>query len=60
MESLYADVLATVVENGRLTEWSAEELEAQVDYEARERGLSDTQVQEAVAWASAHAELRNA
>ncbi len=59
MENEYADILSTVVENGRLTDWTADEVEVQVDFEARERGLSEAEIAGAVAWALAHTELRD-
>jgi len=56
MSTEHADILATVVENGRLSEhWDDDELEVQIDYEARiERGLSDEETAEAIAYAKKH------
>lgn len=52
----YADILSTVVENGRLNEdWDHDELEVEIDHEARvERGLSDEEVAEAIEYAQQH------
>lgn len=50
----YADILAMVVENGRWTSGDLDELEVEVDFEARERGLSEDEIKEAVAYARSH------
>lgn len=55
----YVDILTTVIENGRVLgngdgSFNAASLEAEVDFEARDRGLSDTEVAEAVKFALAH------
>lgn len=58
MESEYANILQTVVENGRLVEWSEAELEAEIEFEASERNMSAEETAAAVAWALAHTETR--
>lgn len=52
----YANILATVVENGQLSEgFDLDELDTMIDYEARiERGLSDEETAAAIAYARAH------
>ena len=57
---LYADILSTVVENGRLILNTPEELEIEVEFEARERGLSEDEIKEAVWYAFDHFDLRGA
>ena len=52
--SLYYDILDTVVGNGRLELGTPEELEIEIEHEARERGLSDDQIEEAIAYAFEH------
>ncbi len=59
MENEYADILSTVVENGRVIgngdgSFNAASLEAEVEFEAGERGLTATETAEAVAWALDH------
>jgi len=54
MNSIYYDILDTVVSNGRLTLHTPEELEIEIEHEARERGLSDDQIEEAIAYAFEH------
>jgi hypothetical protein len=59
----YADILSTVVENGRVVgngdgSFDASSLEAEVEFEASERGLSAVEVAEAVAFALEHSEAR--
>jgi hypothetical protein len=54
MNSLYWDILDTVVSNARLELHTPEELEIEVEHEARERGLSDDQIEEAIAYAFEH------
>ena len=54
MNSIYCDILDTVVSNGRLTLHTPEELEIEIEHEARERGLSDDQIEEAIAYAFEH------
>ena len=51
---LYYDILDTVVSNARLELHSPEELEIEVDFEARERGLSDEEIAEAIEYAFEH------
>lgn len=58
MESQYADILQTVVENGRLTEWSEAEVQAEVEFECSEREMSAEDTAAAVEWALAHTETR--
>jgi hypothetical protein len=55
----YGKILVFVTENGRVAvrrdgRFSRPSLEAEVEFEARERGLSDEQAAEAVAFAIAH------
>lgn len=62
-ENEYADILRTVVENGRVTgngdgTFDVGSLEAEVEFEARERGLDEAEVAEAVRFALAHSEAR--
>ena len=52
--SLYYDILDEVVSNGRLELHTPEELEIEIEHEARERGLSDDQIEEAIAYAFEH------
>ena len=54
MNSIYYDILDTVVGNGRLELGTPEELEIEIEHEARERGLSDDQIEEAIAYAFEH------
>jgi hypothetical protein len=51
----YMDILSTVIENGRWTTDSMDELETEVEFEANERGLSDEEVEAVVAYARQHA-----
>lgn len=51
------DILTTVVENGRLEHWTADELEAEITFECSERELSAEKTAEAVAFALAHTKL---
>jgi len=53
-ERIYYDILDTVVSNGRLELGTPEELEIEIEHEARERGLSDDQIEEAIAYAFEH------
>ena len=53
-EDIYWDILDTVVSNGRLELGTPEELEVEIEYEARARGLSDDQIEEAIAYAFEH------
>lgn len=55
---MYEDILSTVVENGRLVEWTAAEVEAEVAFEAGERGLDADETAAAIEWALAHTETR--
>lgn len=50
----YQDILETVVENGRWTTGTWDELEVEIDFEARERGLSEDEITEAVNYAREH------
>ena len=50
----YYDILDTVVSNGRLSLHTPEELEIEIEHEARERGLSDKEIEEAIAYAFEH------
>jgi len=43
-----------VVSNGRLELNTPEELEIEIEHEARERGLSDDEIEEAIAYAFDH------
>jgi len=52
--SIYYDILDTVVGNGRLELGTPEELEIEVEHEARERGLSEAESEEAIAYAFEH------
>jgi len=54
MNSLYWDILDTVVSNARLELHTPEELEIEVEHEARERGLSEDEIAEAIAYALDH------
>jgi len=54
MNEIYYDILDTVVSNGRLELHTPEELEIEVENEARERGLSETEIEEAIAYAFEH------
>lgn len=56
MNTLYADILAAVIDNGRLsTDWDADELDVEIDAECRERGMGVDQTAEAIEYAQAHA-----
>jgi hypothetical protein len=52
--AIYHDILDTVVSNGRLELHTPEELEIEVENEARERGLSEDEIEEAIAYAFDH------
>jgi len=52
--ALYYDILDTVVSNGRLELNTPEELEIEVEHEARERGLSEAEIEEAIDYAFDH------
>ena len=52
--SIYYDILDTVVSNGRLELNTPEELEIEIEHEARERGLSNDEIEEAIAYAFDH------
>ena len=54
MNDIYYDILDTVVSNGRLTLHTPEELEIEVEFEARERGLSEDEITEAIEYALDH------
>ena len=54
MYSIYYDILDTVVSNGRLELNTPEELEIEIEHEARERGLSDDEIEETIAYAFDH------
>ncbi len=58
MATLFEEILSSIVESGRLQHWNEAELEAEVQFEASERGLDDATTAEAVAWALAHTELK--
>lgn len=51
------DILTTVVENGRIETWTVAEMEAEIEFECGERGLSADETDEAVAFALTHSEL---
>jgi len=50
----FAKVLWKVVENGRLTLGTVEELENEIDFEAREQGLSKDEIEQAIEYAKEH------
>ena len=52
--SIYYDILDTVVSNGRRTLHTPEELEIEIEFEAQERGLSEDEIEEAIAYAFEH------
>jgi hypothetical protein len=52
--AIYHDILDTVVSNGRLELHTPEELEIEIEFEARERGLSKDEIAEAIAYALDH------
>jgi len=52
--SLFYDILDTVISNGRLELHTPEELEIEIEFEARERGLSEDEIAEAIAYALDH------
>jgi hypothetical protein len=52
--NLFYDILDTVVSNGRLELHTPEELEIEIEFEARERGLSEAEIEEAIAYAFDH------
>lgn len=54
------DILTTVVENGRITTWTANEMEVEIEFECSERGLSAEETADAVAFALSHSELVDA
>jgi len=54
MNEIYYDILDTVVSNGRLELHTPEELEIEIEHEARERGLSDDEIAEAIEYAFEH------
>ena len=54
MNEIYYDILDTIVSNGRLELNTPEELEIEVEHEARERGLSEDEIAEAVEYAFEH------
>lgn len=59
MTTTYAEILNTVIDNGRITAQSPEDFQAQlkseVEFEASEQGLSGEEVKEAVEFALTHA-----
>ena len=55
--ALCHDILETVVTNGRLELGTPEELEIEVEFEARERGLDEEQIEDAVKYAFEHFEF---
>ena len=60
VENTFADILQTVVENGRIETWTVAEIEAEIEFECGERGMDDADTADAVAWALAHTETRDA
>jgi len=52
-KTLY-DILETVVCNGRLELGTPEELEVEIEFEARERGLNEEQINDAIEYAFEH------
>ena len=58
MNNQYAEILNAVIENGLVLtagdEFDQESLIVEIEFEANERGLSDKEIQEAVAFAIAH------
>ena len=52
--SIFYDILDTVVSNGRLELNTPGELEIEIEHEARERGLSEAEIEEAIAYAFEH------
>ena len=58
MNNQYADILNAVIENGLVLtagdEFDRESLIVEIEFEANERGLSDEEIKEAVAFAIAH------
>ena len=52
--SIFYDILDTVVSNGRLELNTPEELEIEIEHEARERRLSEAEIEEAIAYAFEH------
>jgi hypothetical protein len=61
METTYTDILNTVIDNGRCTGDGDDfiaSLEVEVDFEARERGLSESQVIDAIQFAKAHVDVK--
>ena len=55
--SVCADILETVVANGRLELGTPEELEIEVEFEARERGLNEEEINDAIEYAFEHFEF---
>lgn len=56
----YADILQTVVENGRIETWTTSEMEVEIEFECGERGMSAEETAEAVAFALSHSDLVDA
>lgn len=54
------DILNTVVENGRIETWTVAEMEAEIEFECSERGLSAEETASAIAFALAHSDLVDA
>jgi len=54
MNEIYYDILDTIVSNGRLELNTPEELEIEIEHEARERGLSEDEIAEAIEYAFEH------
>lgn len=54
----YADILQTVIENGRIETWTVAEIEEEITFECHERGMDAAETAAAVAWALAHTEAR--
>jgi len=51
------DILTTVVENGRIETWTTSEMEAEIEFECSERGLSAEETKAAVEFALTHSVL---
>ena len=58
--TLNEDILQTVVENGRIETWTVAEMEAEIEFECSERGLSADETAAAVAFALSHSEIVDA
>jgi len=49
--TIYRDILDTVVDNNRLELWTPIEVELEIEFEARARGLSKEEIKDAVNYA---------